>query len=33
MLLNNDTVDIEKPKVINSLNFVVDNFSGSFLHS
>ena len=25
-------LDIEKPKVIYSLNFVVDNFSGSFLH-
>ena len=32
MLLNNDIVDLEKPKVIYSLNFVVDNFSGSFLH-
>ena len=32
MLLNDDTVNIEKPDRICSLTFVVDEFSGLFLH-
>ena len=32
MLLNEDIVDIEKPDVICSLTFVVDELSGLFLH-
>ena len=32
MLLNEDIVDIEKPDGIWSLNVVVDEFSGLFLH-
>ena len=32
MLLNYDTVDIEKPDGICSFNFVEDEFSGLFLH-
>ena len=32
MLLNEDIVDIEKPDGICSLTFVVDGFSGLFLH-
>ena len=32
MLLNEDIVDIEKPDGICSLNIVVDEFSGLFLH-
>ena len=32
MLLNNDILDIEKPDGICSLTFVVDEFSGLFLH-
>ena len=32
MLLNEDIVDIEKPDGICSLAFVVDEFSGLFLH-
>ena len=32
MLLNKDIVDIEKPDGICSLTFVVDQFSGLFLH-
>ena len=32
MLLNEDIVDIEKPDGICSVIFVVDEFSGSFLH-
>ena len=32
MLLNDDTVDIEKPDGIYLLTFVVDEFSGLFLH-
>ena len=32
MLLNDDIVDIEKPGGICSLTFVVDEFSGLFLH-
>ena len=32
MLLNEDIVDIEKPDRICSSNFVVDEFSGLFLH-
>ena len=32
MLLNEDIVDIEKPGVICSLTFVVDELSGLFLH-
>ena len=32
MLLNKDIVDIEKPDGICSLTFVVDEFSGLFLH-
>ena len=32
MLLNEDIVDIEKPDGICSLTFVVDEFSGLFLH-
>ena len=32
MFLNEDIVDIEKPDEICSLNFVVDGFSGLFLH-
>ena len=32
MLLNEDIVDIEKPHGICSLTFVVDEFSGLFLH-
>ena len=33
MLLNDDIVDIEKPDGICSLNFVVDELSGLFLHA
>ena len=33
MLLNEDIVDIEKLDEICSLTFVVDEFSGLFLHS
>ena len=33
MLLNDDYVDIENPDGICSLTFVVDEFSGLFLHS
>ena len=33
MLQNEDTVVIEKPDGICSLTFVVDKFSGLFLHS
>ena len=33
MLLNEDSVDIEKPDGICSLNFVADKFSGLFLHT
>ena len=32
MLLNNDIVDIEKPDGIRSPTFIVDEFSGLFLH-
>ena len=32
MLLNEDIVDIEKPDGICSLTFVVDEFSGLYLH-
>ena len=32
-LLNNDIADIEKPGVISSSTFVVDDCSGFFLHS
>ena len=32
MLLNEDIVDIEKPGGIRSLTFVVEEFSGLFLH-
>ena len=32
MLLNDDIVEIEKPDGICLLNFVVDEFSGIFLH-
>ena len=32
MSLNDNIVDIEKPDGICSPTFVVDNFSGSFLH-
>ena len=33
MILNDDIVDIEKPDAVTySLTFVVDEFSGSFLH-
>ena len=32
MLLNDDIVDIKKPDCICSLTFVVDEFSGLFLH-
>ena len=32
MLLNEDTVDIEKPDGICSLIYVVDKFLGLFLH-
>ena len=32
MLLNDDIVDIEKPDGVCLLNFVVDEFSGLFLH-
>ena len=32
MVLNDDTVDIKKPDVIFSYTFVVDEFSGLFLH-
>ena len=32
MLLNEDIVDIEKHDGIHSLTFVVDEFSGLFLH-
>ena len=32
MLLNEDIVDTEKPDGICSLTFVVDEFSGLFLH-
>ena len=32
MLLNEGIVDIEKPDIICSLTFVVDKFSGIFLH-
>ena len=32
MLLKKDIVDIEKPDGICSLTFVVDEFSGLFLH-
>ena len=32
MLLNEDFVDIEKPDEIYLLTFVVDKFSGLFLH-
>ena len=32
MLLNDDIVDIEKPDGICLLTFVVDEFSGLFLH-
>ena len=32
MLLNEDIVDIEKHDGIRSLTFVVDEFSGLFLH-
>ena len=32
MSLNNNIVDIEKPDGICSPSFVVDNFSGLFLH-
>ena len=32
MVLNKDIVDIEKPEGICSLIFVVDEFSGLFLH-
>ena len=32
MLLNEDIVGIEKPDEISSLAFVVDEFSGLFLH-
>ena len=32
MLLNDDIGDIEKPDGIYSLTFVVDEFSGLFLH-
>ena len=32
MLLNKNIVDIEKPEGICSLKFVVDEFSGLFLH-
>ena len=32
MLLNEDTVDIEKPDGISSLTFDVDEVSGLFLH-
>ena len=32
MLLNDDIVDIEKPDGISSFTFVVDEFSGLFLH-
>ena len=33
MFLNDDIVDIEKPDGICSPTFVVDEFSGLFLHS
>ena len=33
MALNDDIVDTEKPDRICSLTFVVDDFSGLFLHS
>ena len=32
MLLHEDIIDIEKPDGICSLTFVVDEFSGLFLH-
>ena len=32
MLLNKDIIDTEKPDGIYSLTFVVDEFSGLFLH-
>ena len=32
MLLNEDIVDIEKPDRICSLTFVIEEFSGLFLH-
>ena len=32
MFLNEEIVDIEKPDVVFSLNFVVDEFSGLFLY-
>ena len=32
MLLNEDIVDIEKPDGIFSITFVMDKFSGLFLH-
>ena len=32
MILNEDLVDIEKPDVVCSLTFVLDEFSGLFLH-
>ena len=32
MLLNDNIVDIEKPDEICSLDFVVDKFSGLYLH-
>ena len=32
MLLNDDIVDIEKPDGICLPTFIVDEFSGSFLH-
>ena len=33
MLLNDDIVDIEKPHGICLLTFVIDKFSGLFVHS
>ena len=33
MALNDNIVEIEKPEGICSLTFVVDKFSGLFLHS
>ena len=33
MFLNDDIIDIEKPDVICLLSFVVDEFSGLFLHT
>ena len=33
MLLDKDIVDIKKPDRIHLLTFVVDEFSGLFLHS